>query len=57
MALNVSTDLAWFAEMIPCGLADIDVTSLGRELGEAPTMAAVADRLADDLAVGFGLRR
>jgi lipoyl(octanoyl) transferase len=57
LALNVSTDLAWFAEMIPCGLADIEVTSLGRELGEAPTMAAVADRLADDLALGFGLRR
>jgi lipoyl(octanoyl) transferase len=57
LALNVSTDLAWFAEMIPCGLPDIEVTSLGRELGQAPAMDAVADRLADDLAVGFGLRR
>ena len=57
LALNVSTDLAWFGEMIPCGLPDIEVTSLGRELGEAPAMATVADRLADDLAEVFGLRR
>jgi lipoyl(octanoyl) transferase len=57
LALNVSTDLAWFAEMIPCGLPDIEVTSLGRELGQAPAMDAVADRLAGDLAEVFGLRR
>lgn len=57
LALNVSTDLAWFGEMIPCGLPDSEVTSLGRELGEAPAMSAVADRLADDLAGAFDLRR
>ncbi len=57
LALNVSTDLSWFAEMIPCGLPDIEVTSLGRELGQAPTMDAVADRQAGDLAEVFGLRR
>jgi lipoate-protein ligase B len=57
LALNVSTDLAWFAEMIPCGLRDIEVTSLGRERGEPPAMAEVADRLADHLAEAFGLRR
>ncbi|MGH2489583.1 MAG: lipoyl(octanoyl) transferase LipB [Candidatus Limnocylindria bacterium] len=57
LALNVSTDLAWFAEMIPCGLSDIEATSLGRELGEPPPMAAVADRLASCLAGAFGLHR
>jgi lipoyl(octanoyl) transferase len=57
LALNVSTDLAWFTEMIPCGLADIEVTSLGRELGQPPPMGEVADRLASDLAEAFGLRR
>ena len=57
LALNVSTDLAWFAEMIPCGLHDIEVTSLDRERGEPPAMAEVADRLADHLAGAFGLRR
>ena len=57
LALNVSTDLAWFDEMIPCGLRDIEVTSLGRERGEPPAMAEVAARLADHLAEAFGLRR
>jgi lipoate-protein ligase B len=57
LALNVSTDLAWFTEMVPCGLPGIEVTSFGRELGESPSMTAVADRLAGDLAEAFGLRR
>ena len=57
LALNVSTDLAWFTEMVPCGLPDIEVTSLGWELGESPPMTAVADRLAGDLAEAFGLHR
>jgi lipoyl(octanoyl) transferase len=57
LALNVSTDLAWFDEMIPCGLRDIEVTSLARERGEPLAMAEVADRLADHLAEAFGLRR
>ncbi|MGH2488468.1 MAG: lipoyl(octanoyl) transferase LipB, partial [Candidatus Limnocylindria bacterium] len=57
LALNVSTDLAWFDEMIPCGLRDIEVTSLARERGEPPAMAEVAARLADHLAEAFGLRR
>ena len=32
-ALNVSTDLAWFRTIVPCGIPDRDVTSLERELG------------------------
>ncbi len=32
-ALNVSTDLAWFRRIVPCGIPDRDVTSLERELG------------------------
>jgi lipoyl(octanoyl) transferase len=57
LALNVSTNLAWFDEMIPCGLRDIEMTSLARERGEPPAMAEVAERLADHLAEVFGLRR
>jgi len=57
LALNVSTDLTWFDEMIPCGLPGTEVTSLGRELGEPPAMPVVAERLADHLAEAFGLRR
>ena len=30
LALNVNTDLRWFAEMIPCGIADKEVTTLAR---------------------------
>ncbi len=55
LALNVNTDLRWFAEMIPCGIADKEVTSLARELGHPLDMAAVEDRLTDELAHIFGL--
>jgi lipoyl(octanoyl) transferase len=56
LALNVNTDLRWFAEMIPCGIADKEVTSLARELGHRVQMEAAEDRLADELARAFGLR-
>ena len=55
LALNVNTELRWFAEMIPCGIADKDVTSLSRELGHPVDMVAVEERLADALATAFGL--
>jgi lipoyl(octanoyl) transferase len=32
-ALNVATDLSYFETIVPCGIADRDVTSLSRELG------------------------
>jgi lipoyl(octanoyl) transferase len=56
LALNVNTDLRWFAEMIPCGIADKEVTSLARELGHPVEMAAVEERLTDELARALGLR-
>jgi len=55
LALNVNTELRWFGEMIPCGIADKDVTSLAAELGHPVDMVAVEDRLADALATAFGL--
>jgi lipoyl(octanoyl) transferase len=55
LALNVNTDLRWFAEMIPCGIADKDVTSLSRELGRPVDMAQVEDWLAASLATELGL--
>lgn len=33
LALNVTTDLAHFATIVPCGLAGREVTSMARELG------------------------
>jgi lipoyl(octanoyl) transferase len=56
LALNVNTELRWFAEMIPCGIRDKEVTSLSRELGHAVPMEAVEAEMAAALADGFGLR-
>jgi lipoyl(octanoyl) transferase len=55
LALNVNTQLHWFAEMIPCGIRDKEVTSLAAELGAAVDMDAVQGVLADALARQFGL--
>jgi lipoyl(octanoyl) transferase len=56
LALNVSTDLAWFDEMIPCGIPGCEVTSLERETGHVLRLTDVADVLAADLARALGLR-
>lgn len=56
LALNVSTDLRWFDEMIPCGIRGKGVTSLERELGRAVPMDEVEAVLAAELADAFGLR-
>jgi lipoyl(octanoyl) transferase len=55
LAINVNTDLAWFAEMVPCGIHDKDVTSLARELGRPVAMDAVEEVLGQALARHFGL--
>src|SRR3954463_1527142 len=41
-ALNVATDLSYFAGIIPCGLKAIRMTSIERLLGTAPPLAGVA---------------
>src|SRR5438105_9978683 len=56
LALNVNTNLRWFAEMVPCGIRDKDVTSLERELGHRVEMEAVEEVLANELAQHLGLR-
>jgi lipoyl(octanoyl) transferase len=45
-ALNVTTNLAHFAFIVPCGLADARVTSMQRELGETVDMPPVRERVA-----------
>lgn len=51
LALNVTTNLAHFNLIVPCGLAGRPVTSLERELGPAcPSMARVKERLGEHLA-------
>lgn len=41
-ALNVATDLSYFAGIIPCGLKAVRMTSIERLLGTAPPLAGVA---------------
>lgn len=44
-ALNVSTDLSGFAQIVPCGIRDRGVTSLAALLGAAPPMGQVRERV------------
>jgi lipoyl(octanoyl) transferase len=53
-AFNVSTDLAHFGLIVPCGIADRGVTSLGELLGAAPPMAAVEEAAITSFAAVFG---
>jgi len=41
-ALNVTTDLSYFAGIIPCGLKGIGMTSIEKVTGKAPDLAEVA---------------
>lgn len=50
-ALNVTSDLADFGRIVPCGIADAGVTSLAAELdGPAPSLVEVARDLEPHLA-------
>ncbi len=41
-ALNVSTDLSYFSGIIPCGLNQVEMTSIERLTGQAPALSDVA---------------
>jgi lipoyl(octanoyl) transferase len=56
LALNVSTNLGWFGEMVPCGIPGCEVTTLEQEAGRPIPMEAVRDALARNLARSLGLR-
>ena len=55
-ALNVAPDLRYFSHIVPCGLADVSITSMARELGRAPEMDAIMDTVVDAFSRVFGLR-
>ena len=52
-ALNVRTDLGWFDHIVPCGIADLGVTSLETE-GVDVTLREVADAVAARAAERWG---
>jgi lipoate-protein ligase B len=56
-ALNVATDLSWFAEIIPCGISGAGVASL-ETLGvrPVPSLPGVADDFASEFARAIGRR-
>jgi lipoate-protein ligase B len=54
-AFNINTDLAYFGNIVPCGIDDKDVTSMQRELGRPQDIDAVKSRLKDHIAVLFGM--
>ena len=54
-ALNVSTDLSYFDSIVPCGLADKEVTSLDRGLGLGSlTVKEVGDHFVHHFMKQFG---
>ncbi len=55
LALNVNPDLRGFDLIIPCGVRGRSITSMAVELGEAPAMGAVSERLIDHLCTIFAL--
>lgn len=53
-ALNVSTDLSYFSGIIPCGLHQVEMTSIERLTGQAPALPEVAALCARHFGEIFG---
>ena len=54
LALNVTTDLAYFHRINPCGFEARVMTSMARELGREVDMAEVKAHLTEDLVQALG---
>ncbi len=52
-ALNVTTDLSYFAGIVPCGLHGVRMASIASLTGQSPALPEVAERLARHFAARF----
>lgn len=55
LAFNVNTDLNYFKHIVPCGIDDKAVTSLGVEVGRKVEMEEVKERMKKHLVQLFGM--
>jgi lipoyl(octanoyl) transferase len=44
-ALNVNPDLSWFKKIVPCGIPDVEITSLSVELGRNIAIVEILESL------------
>jgi lipoate-protein ligase B len=54
-ALNVDCDLEPFSLFVPCGLPDVEVTSVARETGRPATREAATAAVVEHLAAALGI--
>ncbi len=54
-AFNVTTDLSYFGDIIPCGIADKEATSLEKELGYPVSLEEVKTKWKRHFEVVFGV--
>ena len=54
-ALNVSTDLSYFDMMVPCGIPQVTMTSISRELGRPVGVGDVLGPVIESFSANFGL--
>lgn len=54
-AFNVNTNLDYFANIVPCGITDKEVTSMKKELGESLDIKEVEEKLKNHIVAIFGM--
>ena len=53
LALNCSTDLAWFRHIVPCGIHGAGVTSISEELSDQVTPGEASEKFLDKFSQAF----
>jgi lipoyl(octanoyl) transferase len=53
-ALNVSNDLSFFETIVPCGIQDVSVTSVAKELGQLFTIPDILGMVSEAFSEIFG---